>query len=96
MRLWKPCPNRHIVPFKRASFVIMFDKKIINPNGSWYVHQEPVPPGPGRDENPERVPSWPEWMDDPAYRGPCTTSPGALGASRRRKRKFAPFAGFVR
>ncbi len=31
------------------------------------MHQEPVPPGPGRDEDPRRVPSWPDWMDDPAY-----------------------------
>ncbi len=31
------------------------------------MHQEPVPPDPGRDEGPRRVPSWPEWMDDPAY-----------------------------
>jgi hypothetical protein len=31
------------------------------------MHQEPVPPDPGRDGDPPRVPSWPEWMDDPAY-----------------------------
>src|SRR5580692_2596700 len=31
------------------------------------MHQEPVPPDPGRDGDPSRVPSWPEWMDDPAY-----------------------------
>jgi hypothetical protein len=29
--------------------------------------QEPVSPDPGRDGDPSRVPSWPEWMDDPAY-----------------------------
>ena len=29
--------------------------------------QEPVPPDPGRDGDPSRAPSWPEWMDDPAY-----------------------------
>jgi hypothetical protein len=28
---------------------------------------EPVPPDPGRDEDPRPVPPWPEWMDDPAY-----------------------------
>jgi hypothetical protein len=28
---------------------------------------EPVPADPGRDDDPSRVPSWPEWMDDPAY-----------------------------
>ena len=27
----------------------------------------PVPQDPGRDEDPRPVPSWPEWMDDPAY-----------------------------
>jgi hypothetical protein len=27
----------------------------------------PVPQDPGRDEEPRPVPSWPEWMDDPAY-----------------------------
>src|SRR5580693_2905409 len=27
----------------------------------------PVPPDPGREGDPSRVPSWPEWMDDPAY-----------------------------
>ncbi len=31
------------------------------------MHQEPVPQDPGRDEDPLRVPSWPDWMDDPAY-----------------------------
>ena len=31
------------------------------------MHQEPVPQDPGRDEDPPRVPSWPDWMDDPAY-----------------------------
>ena len=29
--------------------------------------QEPVSPDPGRDGDPPRVPSWPQWMDDPAY-----------------------------
>ena len=29
--------------------------------------QEPVPPDPGRDEDPRPVPAWPAWMDDPAY-----------------------------
>ena len=28
---------------------------------------EPVPQNPGRDEDPRRVPPWPDWMDDPAY-----------------------------
>jgi hypothetical protein len=28
---------------------------------------EPAPPDPGREGDPSRVPSWPEWMDDPAY-----------------------------
>jgi hypothetical protein len=41
--------------------------KIIHSNGSWYMPQEPVPPDPGRDDDPSGVPSWPEWMDDPAY-----------------------------
>ena len=27
----------------------------------------PVPPDPGRDEDPRPVPPWPDWMDDPAY-----------------------------
>ena len=27
----------------------------------------PVPQDPGRDDNPVRVPPWPDWMDDPAY-----------------------------
>src|SRR5271169_1945903 len=31
------------------------------------MQQEPVPPDPGRDEDPRRVPPWPDWMDDPAY-----------------------------
>ena len=31
------------------------------------MHQEPVPQDPGRDGGPPRVPSWPDWMDDPAY-----------------------------
>ena len=28
---------------------------------------EPVPRDPGRDDDPSRVSSWPDWMDDPAY-----------------------------
>jgi hypothetical protein len=48
-------------------FAIIFDRKIIPPNGSWLMHQEPVPQDPGRDGDPPRVPSWPDWMDDPAY-----------------------------
>ena len=31
------------------------------------MHQGPVPQDPGRDGSPQRVPSWPAWMDDPAY-----------------------------
>jgi hypothetical protein len=31
------------------------------------MHPEPVPPDPGRDGDPSRVSSCPEWMDDPAY-----------------------------
>jgi Domain of unknown function (DUF222) len=31
------------------------------------MHQEPVPPDPGRGEDPYCVPPWPAWMDDPAY-----------------------------
>ena len=31
------------------------------------MDQGPVSPDPGRDEDPRRVPSWPAWMDDPAY-----------------------------
>jgi hypothetical protein len=30
------------------------------------MHQEPVPPDRGQEGDPSRVPSWPEWMDDPA------------------------------
>jgi hypothetical protein len=41
--------------------------RIIHSNGPWYMPQEPVPPDPGRDGDPSRVPSWPEWIDDPAY-----------------------------
>src|SRR5580693_9817548 len=29
--------------------------------------QRPAPQNPGRDDNPDRVPLWPDWMDDPAY-----------------------------
>jgi Domain of unknown function (DUF222) len=31
------------------------------------MHQEPAPSSPGRDGDPLLVPSWPAWMDDPAY-----------------------------
>ena len=31
------------------------------------MSETPVPQDPGRDEDPLRVPSWPDWMDDPAY-----------------------------
>jgi hypothetical protein len=31
------------------------------------MHQGPVSQDPGRDEDPRLVPSWPAWMDDPAY-----------------------------
>ena len=31
------------------------------------MDQGPVPQDPGRDDDPDRVPSWPDWMDDPAY-----------------------------
>jgi hypothetical protein len=31
--------------------------------------QGPVPQDHGRDDNPDRVPPWPDWMDDPAYLG---------------------------
>jgi hypothetical protein len=31
------------------------------------MHQEPVLQDPGRDDDPSRVPSWPDWMDDLAY-----------------------------
>jgi hypothetical protein len=31
------------------------------------MHQEPVPQDPGRDDDPSRVSSWPDWMNDPAY-----------------------------
>src|SRR5580658_7217099 len=31
------------------------------------MNQGPVPRDPGRDQDPRRVPSWPDWMDDPAY-----------------------------
>jgi hypothetical protein len=30
----------------------MFDRKIILPNGPWYMHQEPVPQDPGRGDDP--------------------------------------------
>ena len=29
--------------------------------------QTPASPGPRRDDDPGRVPPWPDWMDDPAY-----------------------------
>ena len=40
----------------------------------------PVPQGPGRDEDPRPVPSWPGWMDDPAYLAmrAADTDPGEL------------------
>jgi Domain of unknown function (DUF222) len=31
------------------------------------MSETPVPRDPGRDEDPPPVPSWPDWMDDPAY-----------------------------
>jgi hypothetical protein len=40
----------------------MFVRKVIHPNGPWYMSETPIPQDPGRDEGP-----WPEWMDDPAY-----------------------------
>jgi hypothetical protein len=45
----------------------MFDRKIIHQNGSWFMSETPVPQDPGREEDPRLVPSWPGWMDDPAY-----------------------------
>ena len=41
----------------------------------------PVPPDPGRDEDPRPVPPWPDWMDDPAYLAmrAADTDPGGLG-----------------
>jgi hypothetical protein len=39
----------------------------------------PIPPDPGRDEDPRLVPSWPEWMDDPAYLAGRPEDPGGLG-----------------
>ena len=30
------------------------------------MSETPVPPDPGRDD-PRLVPSWPDWIDDPAY-----------------------------
>ena len=44
----------------------MFGSKVIYPNGPWYMPQQSVPRDPGRDGDPSRVPSWPDWMDDPA------------------------------
>jgi len=40
----------------------------------------PVPQDPGRDEDPGRVPPWPDWMDDPAYltARPADGDPGDL------------------
>jgi hypothetical protein len=31
------------------------------------MRDTPAPSDPGRDDDPSRVPSWPDWMDDPAY-----------------------------
>ena len=31
------------------------------------MSETPASPAPGRDDNPGRVPPWPDWMDDPAY-----------------------------
>jgi hypothetical protein len=57
----------------------------------------PVPQDPGRDEDPRRVPPWPDWMDDPAYLAdqpgprmgipatwPSTTTPRTPTTRRRR------------
>jgi Domain of unknown function (DUF222) len=45
------------------------------------MQQEPVPPDPGQDGDPSRVPSWPAWMDDPAYLAARAgdADPGDLG-----------------
>src|SRR5271155_82833 len=50
-----------------VGFSLLCSHKIIHPNGPWYMPPEPVPPDPGRDEAPRPVPTWPDWMDDPAY-----------------------------
>src|SRR5271156_2882253 len=50
-----------------GGFSLLCSHKIIHPNGPWYMPPEPVPPDPGRDEDPRPVPPWPDWMDDPAY-----------------------------
>ena len=48
-------------------FSLLCSYKIIHPNGPWYMPPGPVPPDPGRDEDPRPAPPWPDWMDDPAY-----------------------------
>jgi hypothetical protein len=48
-------------------FSLLCSCKIIHSNGPWYMPSGPIPPDPGRDEDPRLVPPWPEWMDDPAY-----------------------------
>jgi len=35
--------------------------------------QTPASPGPGRDDDPGRMPPWPDWMDDPAYQAARAT-----------------------
>src|SRR5579859_596912 len=40
-------------------FVIVFDRKIIFPNGPWYMSETPVPRDPGRDEDPPGMPAGP-------------------------------------
>ena len=48
-------------------FSLLCSYKILHSNGSWYMPSGPIPPDPGRDEDPRLVPPWPDWMDDPAY-----------------------------
>ena len=50
-----------------VDFSLLCSYKIIHSNGPWYMPPGPIPPDPGRDEDPRPVPPWPEWMDDPAY-----------------------------
>ena len=64
-----------------VGFSLLCSHKIIHPNGPWYMPPGPVPPDPGRDEDPRPAPPWPDWMDDPAYLAgrPGDEDPGDLG-----------------
>jgi hypothetical protein len=49
-------------------FAIMFGRKIILPNGSWFMSETPAPSSPGRDDGPPGTPAGPG--DHPALGSP--------------------------